>query len=134
MYMKKLEPAYQALMRAIELFEKLNTPAWNQAFIRVALGPVTGRLKRLDEAVSHLEKAMAAWKFESDPVYHGAAALVMAETIAWKGRANWPRACELAQLALRGYTIPSERVLDREIAGTKKFLAQHNCGKPQPNM
>jgi tetratricopeptide (TPR) repeat protein len=134
MYMKKLEPAYQALMRAIELFEKLNTPAWNQAFIRVALGQVTGRLKRLDEAVSHLEKAMAAWKFESDPVYHGAAALVMAETIAWKGRANWPRACELAQLALRGYTIPSERVLDREIAGTKKVLAQHNCGKPQPNM
>jgi eukaryotic-like serine/threonine-protein kinase len=133
MDMNKLEPAYQALLRAIELHEKLNRPEWNRAFVLVALGQVGGRLKKLDEAIAHLEKAMSVWTMESEPVYHAAACLVTAETVAWKGRAFWPRACELARRALIGYTTPTERVLTVEIASTKKFLAAHRCGNLEPS-
>jgi eukaryotic-like serine/threonine-protein kinase len=128
MDMKKLEPASRALLHSVELHEKLKTPEWNRGFTLVALGQVEARLGKLDQAIAHLEKAMRVFTMESDPIYHGATALVAANAMAKKGRASWPRACELGRRALTGYSHPSGGSMAEAIAETKKFLAAHRCG------
>ena len=128
MDMKKLEPGWQALLRAVELHEKVKTPEWNRAFALVALGQVEVRLGKLDQAIGHLEKAMVVFTLESDPVYHAATALIAAKAMARKGRTSWPRACELARRAVTGYGHPSGESMAAEIAETKKFMAAHRCG------
>ena len=125
--MKKLEPAYQALRRAVELHEKIATPEWNRAFARVALGEVEALLGKLDQAIATLDKAMAVFTLESDPLYHAATALLAANAVARKGRASWPRACDLARRALTGYSQPSGGSMAPAIAETKKFIAAHRC-------
>jgi tetratricopeptide (TPR) repeat protein len=127
--MNRREPAYQALRRSVELHDEVGTPEWNRAFAIEALAEMELELGKLDEAIAHLERVMKVWTFEADPVYHGAAALVMANAVAKQGgRASWPRACELARRTLTGYTQPSGRTLTKEIAETKKFLLTHRCG------
>jgi eukaryotic-like serine/threonine-protein kinase len=127
MSMKKLEPAYQALVRAVELHEKVKTPEWNRTFAIEALAEVELRLGKLDQAIAHLETAMKVWTLESDPVYHAVAALAAASAVARKGRASWPRACELARRALTGYSQPAGESMAPAVAETKKFLASHRC-------
>jgi tetratricopeptide (TPR) repeat protein len=126
--MKKLEPAYQMLLRAVELHEKVKSPDWNRASAYEAVGEVEVRLGKLDQAFAHLEKAMTLWTLESDPIFHAATAHVMAEALAKQGRASWPRACEMARRALTGYSAPSAESMAPRIAEAKKFMAAHRCG------
>jgi tetratricopeptide (TPR) repeat protein len=126
MQMKKLEPAYQALLRSLELHEKLNTPEVNRSTL-YSLGEVEARLGKTDQAIAHLEKALAVWKMESEPVYHASAALLLADTVAKQGRRSWPRACDLAHEALTGFSQPFGGSLAIHIAATKKFLSAHRC-------
>ena len=129
MDLKQLEPARESLVRANELHEKLKSPDYNRAYVLAALAQVSGRLKRVDEAIATLEKVMKIWTMESEPVNHSATTLLMAEAVAWKGRAFWPRACDLARRALAGFSLPTERVLKLEITSAKQFMAEHRCDR-----
>jgi tetratricopeptide (TPR) repeat protein/predicted Ser/Thr protein kinase len=125
--MKKLEPAQQLLLRAVELHEKVKTPERNRAFTFATLGEVEAGLGKVEQGVAHLEKAMTMWTLEADPVYHGAVALIAANAVAKQGRAAWPRACEFARRALTGYSQPFGQSMADAIAATKKFLTAHRC-------
>ena len=125
--MKQFEPAYQALRRSLELHEKLKTSPWHRGRALASLGQVETSIGKLDDGIAHFERAMTVFTLEADPVYHGAVALMAADAVAKKGRASWPRACELGRRALTGYSQPHGESMKEAIAHTKKFLAAHRC-------
>ena len=127
MDMRRLEPARQSLLRALELHQKVNTPELARARTFSSLGEVEVKLGKLGDAITHFETAMKIWTLESDPIYHGAVALMAADAVARQGRANWPRACELARRALTGYSRPYGQSMAEAIAETRRFLATHRC-------
>jgi eukaryotic-like serine/threonine-protein kinase len=128
MGMGKLDLAYQSLLRALQLHEQIKTPEGSRYNTLETLGKVEARLGKLDEAIAHLEKAMTLQTLESAPIYHAGTALTAADAVARKGRAFWPRACELARRALTGYSQPFGGSVAAEIAQTRKFMAAHRCG------
>jgi tetratricopeptide (TPR) repeat protein/predicted Ser/Thr protein kinase len=126
--MHRPEAGHQALLRALELHEKVHTPEVNRGHALSHAAEVEELLGKYDQALAHLEKAMTVWSMESAPVYHGAAALLMAGVLVKQDRASTPRACELARRALVGFSQPFGGSLAPFIARAKRFLAAHRCG------
>jgi tetratricopeptide (TPR) repeat protein len=124
--------AYDALKASLALHERLHTEPTAWFFVLHSLGNLERELKLLDLSEKHLEKAMEIYPMEVDPARHGEAAVQLAMTVAERGRAAWPRACEIGMRGFAGMTAIAGLEAERDVTEVRTWLRAHHCTSGAP--
>jgi tetratricopeptide (TPR) repeat protein len=130
MWIGRKEEGYRYLKRGLELHRAIGTPPEDHYETLTSLGEVESRLGRLDDAIEHLQQAMALQTLEAAPVYHAVPAFYLAGALYKKGRASWPRGCEAARRAFAGFSSPFGGSLASDLAETRRLMTKLRCSPP----